>query len=113
MTYIIDRDGHVELYQINQPDSEFKDIQDVFEKALAHEKFVTEQVNNLYALADKENDYATKIKMQWFIEEQVEEEKTFKEIIQQIKRIGGNNTALFLFDQKMNERQETPDTVQQ
>jgi ferritin len=49
MTYIIDRDGHVELYQINQPDSEFKDIQDVFEKALAHEKFVTEQVNNLYA----------------------------------------------------------------
>ena len=99
--YIHDRDGKVTLLAIAQPPSEFKSFRDIFENQLKHEKYVTESIHNLYKLALEENDYASQVMLQWFIEEQVEEEKEALEIIQQCKMVGDNPSALFMLDQKL------------
>jgi len=77
----------------------------MFEHVLKHEKHVTKLIHDMYALAVKENDYAAQVELQWFIAEQVEEEKTAKDIIQQLKWVGDKSTALFMLDQKLAARQ--------
>lgn len=108
LDFVLDRDGNVELGQLDKPKGGFKSILDVFEKVLAHEQLVTRLIHDLYAMAVKENDYATQVELQWFVQEQVEEEKTAKEIIQQLKWVGDKNTALFMLDQKMGGRTAEP-----
>jgi len=99
--YLIDRDGKVKLAAIDMPETDYDSVLDVFEKVLKHEQKVTKLINDLYALAVKENDYAAQVELQWFINEQVEEEKNAKAIIQQLKWIGNNTSAIFMLDQKM------------
>jgi ferritin len=108
--FVFDRDGRVILEAIAKPQSEYKSILDMFENVLKHEQHVTKLIHDLYALAVKENDYAAQVELQWFIAEQVEEEKTAKDIIQQLKWIGDESTALFMLDQKMSQR-PTPTAV--
>jgi ferritin len=99
--YVHDRDGKVTLLAIEQPPSEFKSYLDIFENQFEHEKKVTASIHNLYALAMEERDYATSVMLQWFIEEQVEEEKEAQEIIQQCKKVGESKSALFMLDEKL------------
>jgi ferritin len=73
--YIHDRDGDVTFLPIEQPPSKFKSFLDIFEKQLEHEKYVTAAIHKLYDLALKEKDYPSQIMLQWFIEEQVEDQK--------------------------------------
>ena len=105
--YIISRDGKVTLDKIDKPKEEYKSILDMFENVLKHEQFVTKTITELYELAIKERDYPSQVELQWFIQEQVEEEKTAKDIIQQLKWVGDKSTALFMLDQKMGERSPT------
>src|SRR3990172_154522 len=65
----------VDLRKLEKPPVEFSSQLELFEKVLAHEQKVTKMINDLYALSVKENDYPTQVEMQWFITEQVEEEK--------------------------------------
>lgn len=102
--FINDRNGRVVLQGIEQPPSTFKSPLDVFQQALAHEQKVTGLINNLYALAQKENDYATQVLLQWFISEQVEEEKTAEQIVDQLKLAGDSGSALLLLDQQLGAR---------
>ena len=99
--YVHDRDGKVTLLAISQPPSEFKSFLDIFENQLKHEKYVTKSIHKLYDLSLQEKDYPSQIMLQWFIEEQVEEEKEAKDIIQQCKMVGDNPSALFMLDQKL------------
>jgi len=99
--YIQSRDGAVLLQAIPQPPANYKSFLDVFEHQLEHEQSVTASIHKLYALAMEEHDYATLVTLQWYVEEQVEEEKEAKEIIQQCKMVGSNESALFLLDQKL------------
>ncbi len=99
--YIHDRDGRVTLLAIPQPPSIFKSIVDMFTQVLKHEEEITKSIYNIYELATKENDYATQVEMQWFIKEQVEEEKQARDIIQQLKLIGDNESALYMFDKEL------------
>ncbi|HED10201.1 MAG TPA: ferritin [Caldithrix abyssi] len=108
--YILDRGGRVVLQAIAQPPADFKSHCHIFESMLEHEKLVTGLIHNLYSLALDEKDYATQVMLQWFIEEQVEEEKEATELIQQCKMIGDSESALFLFDQKLG--QVTPGTAE-
>jgi len=105
LDFVLSRDGMVDLEQIDKPKGGFKNINDVFAQVLEHEKKVTGMINDLYALAVKENDYPTQVELQWFIKEQVEEEKTAKDILQQLKWVGDKDTALFMLDQKVAQRQ--------
>jgi ferritin len=103
--YIYDRGGRVVLQAIDQPPVEFQSPLDAFEKTLAHEEKVTGHINDLYALAVEEKDFATQIILQWFVEEQVEEEKTAGDIVDVLKRIGDNDHALIMLDRELGQRQ--------
>jgi ferritin len=76
----------------------------VFQQALAHEQHVTQLINSLYALAVKENDYPAQVLLQWYISEQVEEEKNATNIVEQLKRIGNDGSALLILDRELGAR---------
>ena len=103
--HIQDRNGRVVLQAIDQPVVEFASPLEVFEKALAQEQAVTADINNLYALAVREGDYASQIFLQWFVTEQVEEEKNVGDIIETLKMSGEKNEALILFDRELGKRE--------
>lgn len=99
--YMIDRDGRVILDKIAKPPSEFGSLLDMFEQVLDHEKEVTSMINKLYEIAIGENDHATAVELQWFIQEQVEEEKSASDIVEKIKLAGDNSAALLMLDSQL------------
>jgi ferritin len=103
--HIHDRGGRVTLQAIDQPPTEFAGLLDVFEKTLEHEQKVTGLINDLYRLAVKEDDYASQIFLQWFVDEQVEEEKNASQIVEQIKMIGDHKGSLFMLDGHLGRRE--------
>jgi ferritin len=107
--YVNDRGGRVILKGLDQPPSEFGSPLEVFEKSLAHEQRVTASINNIYALAVKENDYPTQVMLHWFIEEQVEEEKSATEVIELFKMAGDKGHALIMIDRQLGSRKEDDD----
>jgi len=109
--FLIDRDGTVDLRVIDKPAAEFKSPLRVFEDVLAHEQKVTKMIHDLYALSVKENDYPTQVEMQWFITEQVEEEKNAGDVVQRLKLAGDDNTALLMLDREMSNRAATAETA--
>jgi len=86
--FLLDRGGRVQLKAVDAPPAEFGDALSIFEEVLKHEQKVTSLIHKLYEQAGKENDYATQVMLQWFIDEQVEEEKNASEIVAQLKMLG-------------------------
>ena len=104
-TFINDRGGRVELQSIDQPPVEFESPLDIFMRALAHEQKITGNINDLYALAIEEKDYPSQLLLQWFIDEQVEEESNAGDIVEILKRIGDEGHALLMLDKELGQRQ--------
>jgi ferritin len=102
--YLVDQGARVILKPIAQVPTEFKSLLEVFEKALEHEKKMTGWLNQLYAQAVKESDYATQILLQWYITEQVEEEKNAGQIVEQLKIVGEHSSAIFMLDHHLASR---------
>jgi ferritin len=84
---------------------DFKSPLEVFEKALAHEEKISGHINDLYALSIEEKDFASQPLLQWFIEEQVEEEASAGEIVDTLKMIKEDFTALLILDRELGQRQ--------
>lgn len=103
--YLHDRGAKVTLQAIPQPPTEFTSLLDIFEQVKEHEGKVTGLINRLYEIALKENDYASQIMLQWFITEQVEEEKNAAMIVDALRSLGTQGTALFMVDRWLGERQ--------
>lgn len=103
--FILERDGRVELRAIDQPRVEFGSPLEVFEGALEHERKVTAMIHDLYALAMEEKDYASQTFLQWFVTEQVEEEKNAGDVVETLRMVGGSKEALFLLDRELGQRQ--------
>jgi ferritin len=103
--FILDRNGRVVLQAIEGPVVEFGSPLEVFERALEHEQKVTAMINDLYGLAVKENDYASQTFLQWFVTEQVEEEKNTGDVVETLKMIGDKSEALFLLDRELARRE--------
>jgi ferritin len=99
--YVIQRDGRVLLKPIESVPTEWKSPLDVFEATLKHEQKVTSLINELYALATDEHDFATQSMLKWFIDEQVEEEDNDKNIIDNLKMINGNGYGLYTLDKDL------------
>jgi ferritin len=95
-TYIVDRSGKVELEALGAPPAKFKSPLDVWQKVLANEQQVTVRIHALCDKAAKANDRATLEMLQWFVKEQVEEEKSVSTILEQVKMIGGGASLFFL-----------------
>jgi len=106
--YVIERGGRVKLYAIEEPKNDWKSIIEVFEDGYKHEQFMTESINNLMDLAISEKDYATVNFLQWFVNEQVEEEASFSEILDKLKLIGDDKRGLFMLDKELGQRVYTP-----
>ncbi|MFH1877679.1 MAG: ferritin [Candidatus Omnitrophota bacterium] len=106
--YVNDQGERVRLKAIDEPPQDFTSPLDLFEKTLEHEKKVTASINNLVTLAKKENDHATEIFLQWFVSEQVEEESSAAEVMQQLKLVGKEGNGLFMIDKELGLRIFTP-----
>ncbi len=106
--YVISRGGKVTLKPIEKVDTEWKSPLVAFEQTLQHEEKVTSLINDLYALAEQEKDYATQSMLKWFIDEQVEEEENAKAIIDTLKLIGDNGYGLYQLDKELATRVYTP-----
>jgi ferritin len=109
--YVLDQGELVELAAIDKPEISFKTPLDLFEETLKHEKIVTSLINSLMDLAQKENDRATYSFLQWFIDEQVEEEANAGDLVGQLKMIGNEGGGLFMFDKELSTRVFTPPAV--
>jgi ferritin len=109
--FVNDREGRVMLQPISQPTLEFQSPLEVMQQALEHERQVSQLIHQLYEVAIKEGDYPTQVHLQWFITEQVEEEKAANNIVEQLKMIGGKGDALLLLDRELGARAMAPSVV--
>ncbi len=104
LQFLLDRGGEVELQAIAKPPKTFGTVHEVFEKALETERQTTSDIYEVYALARDKNDYATLAHLQWFIDEQVEEEKTVGDILGRLQLAGDEKTALLVIDDQLGKR---------
>jgi ferritin len=100
-TFLLDRGSRVILQAIEAPPSDFLSPLDAFTQALQHEQKVTTQIHHLYALTLQEQDYSAQVLLQWFVTEQVEEEKEVTKIIEELKMAGDNSSTLLLLNSTM------------
>ncbi|HET8625286.1 MAG TPA: ferritin [Gemmatimonadales bacterium] len=103
--HLLDRNGRVKLRPISQPPVEFASPLDVFEQALKHEMAVTASIHNIYAQAVQEKDFASSVFLDWFVKEQVEEEKQGALIVEQLKMVGDDRPGLLMLDRELGQRQ--------
>jgi len=103
--HVTDRRGRVTLSAIAAPATQWKSPLAAFEAAFRHEQKVTGLIADLVKLAAAEKDNATGIFLQWFVTEQVEEEKSADEVVQKLKRIGDSPQGLLLLDRELGQRQ--------
>ena len=99
--YVISRGGRVTLKPIEKVQTNWKSALAMFEDTLKHEQVVTSLINDLYALATKEKDYATQSMLKWFIDEQVEEEENARTLIDSLKMIKDNGYGLYMLDKEL------------
>ena len=102
--YVLDRGGRVELGAIDKPRTDYEDIHEVFRKALEMEKANTASIHALYRLATEQHDFATQSHLQWFLDEQVEEEKIFDEVRALLEMAGNDKSALLMLNEKLGAR---------
>jgi ferritin len=102
--FILERGGRVLLKAIDQPKTEWASTLEVAEEVAAHEAKVTASIYALYETALKEKDYPAQVMLQWFITEQVEEEKNAAEIVANLKLIEKGGTAVFVLDHQLGKR---------
>lgn len=105
--YLISRGGKVVLKSIAAPPNEWKSYKDLFDDAYKHEQKVTGLITKLVELAEREDDHATEVFLQWFVKEQVEEEASAQEVLHKIQLIGSQGSALFLLDSELGKRQSS------
>ena len=106
--YVNDIGGKIILNEVPMPPHDFNDAQEIFEKALDHERLVTKSIFNIVKAANDEGDFATTSFLQWFINEQVEEEASASLLVSKIRMVKDNPSALYLFDQELAQRVFNP-----
>ncbi len=106
--FVNERSGRVSLKPIEGPPSEWSSPLEVFKAAYDHECHVTELINKLVDLAREQSDHATYNFLQWFVAEQVEEEASTDEVVQQLKLVGDQGHGLFMIDRELAQRTFDP-----
>jgi ferritin len=104
LDFLLARNCKVELNAIDAPQVSFKSLLDVFERALAQEQEVSKQIDSLYEAAFTEKAFAAVAELQWFLTEQVEEEKTGREIVTKLKMVGSDPASLLDMDRELGSR---------
>ena len=103
--YMNERGGHAEIAEIKKPPTSYDNVKQLFNDVLKHEQYITASINDIVALCIQEKDYTTHSWINWFVNEQIEEEASVNTIIDKLKLIGDGN--LYHFDNDiMNMRAE-------
>ncbi|HDP94640.1 MAG TPA: ferritin [Candidatus Aminicenantes bacterium] len=102
--FINERGGRVELQAIKVPQKDWDSASKMMSESLAHEEHITTCIHNLVELATREKDYATMNMLQWFVNEQVEEEAGVTKIVEKLKLIGERGQGLFMLDRELGAR---------
>ena len=102
--FVLARDGAVELKQIDKPRVSYDSLAEVFEQALKHEQAVTVQINSLYELCFEQKAFAEMTELQWFLTEQVEEEKTAREVVAKFRLVKNDPAAILDMDRELGSR---------
>ena len=102
--HLVNRGGRVLLMPIAGPETQWKTSLDVFCQVQEHEAAVTASIHDLYETAVAKRDYAAQVLLQWFITEQVEEEKNAAEVVQQLQLIEARGTAVLMLDRQLGKR---------
>ena len=104
--HLVERGGQVILKAIDAPKTNWTSSLELFQEVAEHEAKVTASINALYDLALKEKDYPAQVLLQWFITEQVEEEKNAAELVAQLRLIEERGTAVLMLDHRLEKRGE-------
>jgi ferritin len=107
--HLVDRGGRVHLKAIAAPETEWAGPMAAFKAVYAHEQLVTKSIHDLYETALKEKDYPAQVMLQWFIDEQVEEEKNASEVVASMERIEAHETAVLQLDHQLAKRKKEED----
>jgi ferritin len=102
--FMLAKDARPQLTGLGEPKGKFKSLLDVFETAFKQEQGVSKQINALYELAFKEKAFDTAVQMQWFVNEQVEEEKSMREIVAKLRMVGDDAPSLLEIDRELGAR---------
>ena len=102
--HVADRDNHPAIGSTTAPEARVTSVLDAFTAALAHEEKVSESIRNLYRIAEKEGDLDSRPLLNWFLEEQVEEEATVKEIVGRVRMINDDGPGLLRLDEELGAR---------
>lgn len=94
--YVNERDGEAQIPGIEKPPKEFGTLNEMFDEVLKHEKYISQSVNDIVGVCMDERDFTTHNWIQWFVQEQIEEEASVKEIIDKLRMVGDRN--LYMFD---------------
>ncbi|NOZ40470.1 MAG: ferritin [Planctomycetes bacterium] len=103
--FLLARNCRVILQPLAQPVVDFESVSSIFEQALAQEQIVTSQIDKLYELAFQEKAFAALVELEWFITEQVEEEKAAREIVHKFNMVKDDPASLLDLDRELGERQ--------
>lgn len=106
--FVLARNHKVRLTAMEEPKGEFASVVEVFERALAQEQEVSKQIDALYELAFREKVFAAMAELQWFITEQVEEEKTVRQIVAKFHMVKSDSAALLDLDRELGGRPAQP-----
>lgn len=105
--FLVDRNAQVSLMSIDQPHASYTSAIEVFKASLDQEQKVTSQIHNLYSAAEEARDHETKNFLNWFLDEQVEEEKNVRDMIDRLELIGDNPVGMLQLDQEAARRKST------
>lgn len=108
MNYLYDRGAKVKLEAIEKPENTWSSIQAIFEATLKHEQHITSKINELMSMARDENDFASQAFLQWYVEEQVEEESTADDLLNKIQIVGEKGQGLYMMDKDLATRVFNP-----
>lgn len=109
MNYILSIGGRLDIKGFENPENDFESLQAVFEETLKHEQEVSARIHNLMVEAHKAHDYKTTSFLQWFIDEQIEEEEAVTDLIFKIKLV--KDAGLYMLDKDLAARTFTPPTI--
>jgi ferritin len=100
--YLNDRNGYAVLQDVKHPPFQFTSLLNSFQEVLKHEQFITASINELYDVCVQEKDYTTANFLQWYINEQIEEENTVNTILDKMELAGNEKSGLFHIDKELN-----------
>ncbi len=102
--FLVSRDSSVRLQSLEPPNQKFESIVEVFETSLAQEQEISDRISKLYRIALEEGAFATSVELHWFLTEQVEEEKTVRDLVYRLRKIKGDPAALLDWDRELGQR---------